>query len=94
MTSFPRDFLQDIQRDKFYYFLSCHASFLNYVGVMMEKYVINSMKTATSRVVTTLDISIIAAASTSGVLCGLFGLARTRKFNHILREVSVYPAHG
>ncbi|XP_055709075.1 gustatory receptor for sugar taste 43a [Phlebotomus papatasi] len=48
------------------------------------------MKTATSRVVTTLDISIIAAASTSGVLCGLFGLARTRKFNHILREADSY----
>ncbi|XP_055676872.1 gustatory receptor for sugar taste 43a [Lutzomyia longipalpis] len=48
------------------------------------------MKTSTSRVVTVLDISIIVGASTSGVLCGLFGLSRTRKFNHILRTTDEY----
>ncbi|GAB0088125.1 Gustatory receptor [Sergentomyia squamirostris] len=48
------------------------------------------MKSSTSRVVTCVDIAIIVGASSSGVLCGLFGLNRTKKFNQILRETDDY----
>ncbi|XP_059621873.1 gustatory receptor for sugar taste 43a-like isoform X1 [Phlebotomus argentipes] len=48
------------------------------------------MKTVTSRVVTVVDICIIAGVATSGATGAFFGMARIRKFNHILRDADDY----
>ncbi|XP_055625788.1 gustatory receptor for sugar taste 43a isoform X5 [Toxorhynchites rutilus septentrionalis] len=52
------------------------------------------MKTATSKVVTTLDVSVVVSACICGVFCGVYGLPYVRELNQRLNEaddmLSVY----
>uniref|UniRef100_A0A8D8B482 Gustatory receptor n=2 Tax=Culex pipiens TaxID=7175 RepID=A0A8D8B482_CULPI len=56
------------------------------------------MKTATSRVVTTLDVSVVVSACICGVFCGIYGLPFVRELNQRLNEaddmLSIYVAAG
>ncbi|XP_062715148.1 gustatory receptor for sugar taste 43a isoform X1 [Aedes albopictus] len=56
------------------------------------------MKTATSKVVTTLDVSVVVSACICGVFCGVFGLPFVRELNQRLNEaddmLSMYFAAG
>ncbi|XP_036334658.1 gustatory receptor for sugar taste 43a-like [Rhagoletis pomonella] len=45
------------------------------------------MKSATSKVVTALDVSVVVFACTAGVGCGLWGLRSTRELNTRLRKI-------
>ncbi|XP_037941834.1 gustatory receptor for sugar taste 43a-like [Teleopsis dalmanni] len=45
------------------------------------------MKSATSKVVTALDVSVVVLATSAGSLCGLFGFKATRELNIRLRKV-------
>lgn len=47
------------------------------------------MKSFTSRVVTTMDISVVVAACVFGMVCGSMCLQLTQELNKILREVSI-----
>ncbi|XP_058838611.1 gustatory receptor for sugar taste 43a isoform X2 [Topomyia yanbarensis] len=44
------------------------------------------MKTATSKVVTTLDVSVVVSACICGVFCGIYGLQFVRELNQRLNE--------
>ncbi|XP_065087103.1 gustatory receptor for sugar taste 43a [Ochlerotatus camptorhynchus] len=44
------------------------------------------MKTATSKVVTTVDVSVVVSACICGVFCGVFGLPFVRELNQRLNE--------
>lgn len=46
------------------------------------------MKSATSKVVTALDVSVVVMATAAGVICGITGLDTTRELNVRLRKVS------
>ncbi|XP_053686251.1 gustatory receptor for sugar taste 43a [Sabethes cyaneus] len=56
------------------------------------------MKTATSKVVTTLDVSVVVSACICGVFCGIYGLPFVRELNQRLNEaddmLSIYIAAG
>ncbi|XP_058463677.1 gustatory receptor for sugar taste 43a isoform X2 [Malaya genurostris] len=56
------------------------------------------MKTATSKVVTTLDVSVVVSACICGVFCGIYGLQFVRELNQRLNEaddmLSVYVDVG
>ncbi|XP_061402434.1 gustatory receptor for sugar taste 43a [Musca vetustissima] len=63
--------------------------FLTYRGLLFDA---NSnvpirMKTATSKIVTALDVSVVVLASVAGVFCGITGLSTTRELNARLRKV-------
>uniref|UniRef100_A0A1I8MVV8 Gustatory receptor n=1 Tax=Musca domestica TaxID=7370 RepID=A0A1I8MVV8_MUSDO len=63
--------------------------FLTYRGLLYDA---NSnvpirMKTATSKIVTALDVSVVVLASVAGVFCGIVGLNTTRELNGRLRKV-------
>jgi len=45
------------------------------------------MKSATSKVVTALDVSVVVMAIVSGVYCGLFSLNDTLELNDRLNKV-------
>ncbi|XP_055625785.1 gustatory receptor for sugar taste 43a isoform X2 [Toxorhynchites rutilus septentrionalis] len=69
---------------------------LTFKGIFLD---INSkkpirMKTATSKVVTTLDVSVVVSACICGVFCGVYGLPYVRELNQRLNEaddmLSVY----
>lgn len=45
------------------------------------------MKSATSKVVTALDVSVVVMAILSGVYCGLFSLKDTLELNERLNKV-------
>ncbi|EDS41373.1 gustatory receptor 43a [Culex quinquefasciatus] len=73
---------------------------LTFKGIFLD---INSkkpirMKTATSRVVTTLDVSVVVSACICGVFCGIYGLPFVRELNQRLNEaddmLSIYVAAG
>lgn len=51
------------------------------------------MKTATSKIVTALDVSVVVLASVAGVFCGIVGLNTTRELNGRLRKVSNSPEY-
>lgn len=46
------------------------------------------MKSATSKVVTALDVSVVVLACSAGVGCGLWGYRATRELNTRLRKVN------
>lgn len=46
------------------------------------------MKSATSKVVTASDVSVVVLAIVAGVYCGLFGLRATQELNSRLHRVS------
>lgn len=46
------------------------------------------MKSATSKVVTASDVSVVVLAVVAGVYCGLFGLRATQELNSRLNRVS------
>lgn len=46
------------------------------------------MKSATSKVVTALDVSVVVLATFSGTISGLVGFKATKELNHRLGEVS------
>ncbi|XP_055532995.1 gustatory receptor for sugar taste 43a isoform X2 [Wyeomyia smithii] len=56
------------------------------------------MKTATSKVVTTLDVSVVVSACICGVFCGIYGLPFVRELNQRLNEaddmLSMYISAG
>ncbi|XP_055855796.1 gustatory receptor for sugar taste 43a isoform X2 [Episyrphus balteatus] len=63
--------------------------FLTYRGLLFDA---NSkipvrMKSATSKVVTALDVSVVVMSTTSGVICGLVGLKSTQELNKRLQQV-------
>lgn len=53
------------------------------------------MKSATSKVVTALDVSVVVMAILSGVYCGLFSLKDTLELNERLNKVIIHvnPFH-
>lgn len=46
------------------------------------------MKSATSKVVTALDVSVVVMAISAGVLCGIVGFKATKTLNTRLHKVS------
>ncbi|XP_055904176.1 gustatory receptor for sugar taste 43a isoform X2 [Eupeodes corollae] len=65
--------------------------FLTYRGLLFDA---NSkipvrMKSATSKVVTALDVSVVVMSTTSGVICGLVGLKSTQELNKRLQQIDV-----
>ncbi|XP_073813211.1 gustatory receptor 43a isoform X2 [Musca autumnalis] len=63
--------------------------FLTYRGLLYDA---NSnvpirMKSATSKVVTALDVSVVVLATATGTFCGIAGLNKTRELNGRLRKV-------
>ncbi|XP_062553970.1 gustatory receptor for sugar taste 43a isoform X4 [Armigeres subalbatus] len=77
---------------------------LTYKGIFFDinskkpiRFVIR-MKTATSKVVTTLDVSVVVSACICGIFCGIFGLSFVRELNQRLNEaddmLSMYFAAG
>lgn len=49
------------------------------------------MKTDTSKVVTILDISVVAGACIFGMVCGICGGRHTQKLNDRLKKVEFNP---
>ena len=52
------------------------------------------MKSATSKVVTALDVSVVVLATTAGVICGIVGLKATQDLNERLRKVRFLEAEN
>lgn len=46
------------------------------------------MNSATSKVVTALDVSVVVLASAAGTISGLIGIKATKELNHRLNRVS------